>query len=201
MTDSIKVYKGFNSDWTCRNYQFKVGETYIHDGVAKLCNSGFHACEYPLDIFNFYPPTGQIAECELSGLDNKKESECSNRAGNKISIKLPLTIPMLISAAIEYTTSRCNPSYEKHSDGHQSASSATGYRSASSATGDNAIAASFGLESKSKADESGIIIVSWWDKSALLERKRLTVGYIGENNIQKNTWYSCDKLGNLIEVK
>ena len=56
MSDAIKVYKGFNADWTCNpegvSYQYKVGETYTHDGDVKLCNSGFHACEYPLDIFN-----------------------------------------------------------------------------------------------------------------------------------------------------
>ena len=227
MTDAIKVYKCFNADWTCRDYQFKLGETFVHEGAAELCNSGFHACEYPLDIFNYYPPTGQIAECELSGLDAKLGDD-SKRAGNKISVKFSLTIPMLITAAIEYTTSKCIPANAKHSDadrsassatgdssassatgyssassatGDSSASSATGYRSASSATGGQAVAAAFGLYSKAKAGETGVIIVAWWDESVTPPRKRLSTGYVGEKKIKADTWYECDAKGKLVEVK
>jgi hypothetical protein len=142
-TDAIKVYKGFNADWTCRDYQFKVGETYVHSGAAKLCESGFHACEYPLDIFNYYPPTGQMAECELSGLDENREGD-SKRAGKSITIKASISIPLLIAAAIEFTTSRCDPAAAKHTDEDQSASSATGDQSASSATGDQSASSATG---------------------------------------------------------
>jgi hypothetical protein len=240
-TDAIKVYKGFNADWTCRDYQFKVGETYTHVGTAKLCESGFHACEYPLDIFNYYPPTGQIAECELSGLDEKREGD-SKRAGKSITIKASISIPLLIAAAIEFTTSRCDPATAKHTDedqsassatgdqsassatgdqsassatgdqsassatgdrsassatGDRSASSATGYQSASSATGDNAVAAAFGLESKAKAGVTGILILAWWDAKA--DRKRMSVGYVGEN-IEADKWYRVDESGQFVEA-
>ena len=146
----LKVYKGFNKDWTCRGYQFKVGETFVHEGDAKVCNAGFHACEYPLDIFNYYPPTGQIAECELDGVDPKTDGD-TKRAGNNINIKLSLTIPMLIAAAIEYTTSRCNPADGQHATGYKSASSATGNYSASSATGNYSASSATGNYSASSA--------------------------------------------------
>ena len=184
MSDTIICYKGFDKDWKCRDYQFAVGETYIHDGEVKLCKSGFHACEYPLDIFNYYPPTGQMAICELSGLDEKDDND-SKRAGKTITIKASITIPMLISAAIEYTRSRCKKSDSRYSDGDRSASSATGDQSASSATGDNAIAAAFGLESKAMASKTGIVVVAYWDG----ERKRLLTGYVGEDGILADTWY------------
>ncbi len=203
MTDAIKVFKGFNPDWTCRGFQFKVGETFEHAGDVSVCNSGFHACEYPLDIFNYYPPTGQIAECELSGLDRKTDND-SKRAGRSITIKASLTIPLLVSATIEYVATRCEPTKAAHSDEDQSASSATGDRSASSATGDRsassatgkfAVAAAFGLESKAKAGKTGIVIVAWMDG----KRKRVTTGYVGEDGIEEDVWYRANAQGVLVK--
>ena len=208
----LRAFKGFDANWQCHGFQFDVGKTYTED-KAELCKSGFHACEYPLDILNYYPPTGKMAEVELSGLDEKSDTD-TKRAAKTITIKASLTVPMIIAAAFEYTVTRCDPVKAQHSKGYrsassatgdQSASSATGYRSASSATGDrsassatgdNAIAAAFGLESKAKAGETGVVVVSWWDG----KRKRLTVGYVGENGIKPDVFYSCDKAGNLREV-
>ena len=51
----MKAYKVFNSDWTCRGFQYKVGETYNFDGEIELCGRGFHACENVVDCFNYYP--------------------------------------------------------------------------------------------------------------------------------------------------
>jgi hypothetical protein len=65
----MKAYKVFNNDWTCRGFQYKVGETYIHDGEIKLCRSGFHACVEAVDCFNYYDfnPDNKVAEVELGG--------------------------------------------------------------------------------------------------------------------------------------
>ena len=51
----IKAYKAFNSDLTCKGFQYEVGKTYRHDAVLKLCESGFHACDSLVDCFRFYP--------------------------------------------------------------------------------------------------------------------------------------------------
>ena len=52
---SIKSYKGMNKDMTCRGFQYEIGKEY-ETNSAKACTSGFHACEYPLDVLNYYPP-------------------------------------------------------------------------------------------------------------------------------------------------
>ena len=40
----MKAYKGFNNDMTCRDFQYTEGGEYETD-KAKLCESGFHACD------------------------------------------------------------------------------------------------------------------------------------------------------------
>ena len=53
--NAIKAYKVFNSDMTCKGFQYEVDKTYRHNAVLKLCESGFHACESLADCFRFYP--------------------------------------------------------------------------------------------------------------------------------------------------
>ena len=50
----MKAYKVFNSDWTCRGFQYQVGETYEEDISPSVCNRGFHFCKELKDCFNYY---------------------------------------------------------------------------------------------------------------------------------------------------
>jgi len=52
----VDAFKGFNKDLTCRGFKYEIGNTYEHEGEVKACNGGFHACESPIDVFNYYPP-------------------------------------------------------------------------------------------------------------------------------------------------
>lgn len=66
---SIKAFKGFMPDMTCRGFQYEEGKEYETDR-AKLCEAGFHACEHPLDCFGYYEPgVGSVYhEVELDGV-------------------------------------------------------------------------------------------------------------------------------------
>ena len=53
--NAIRAYKAFNSDLTCKGFQYEVGKEYHHKGKLELCESGFHACLKLVDCFSFYP--------------------------------------------------------------------------------------------------------------------------------------------------
>ena len=59
-------YKVFDSDWTCRGFQYEVGKEYKHEGGIELCGSGFHFCKELVDCFNYYAfnPSNKVAVIE-----------------------------------------------------------------------------------------------------------------------------------------
>ena len=129
----IKAYKGFNKDMTCRGFQYEEGKDYETDS-AKVCDKGFHACEYPLDVFHYYEPSKSVFhEVELDG-DIDKDSNDSKVASTKIHIGARLDIAGLVKASVEFIKNKCVK--ENDATGDWSANSSTGYRSANSATGD-----------------------------------------------------------------
>lgn len=88
----MKGYKVFNPDWTCRGFQYEVGQTYEMDGEPICCERGFHFCLKPADCFNFYDFTSEnkVAEVEALG-DVDKQDEHSKCSTNKIRIVRELT--------------------------------------------------------------------------------------------------------------
>ena len=126
MGETIKGYKGFNKDMTCRGFQYEEGKEYETD-EAEVCEKGFHACEYPLDCFSYYKPAESVYhEVEQSGEISKRENEDDDTklASTKIKIGAKLSIAGIVQAAIEYTSSRTKK--ESDSDSRKGASSATG---------------------------------------------------------------------------
>lgn len=79
----MKAYKGMDKDMKCRGFQYEVGKEYETE-KANVCKCGFHACEYPLDIFSCYPPfENRFFEVEQSG-DLDKSNDDSKVASTKI---------------------------------------------------------------------------------------------------------------------
>ena len=138
----MKAFKGFNKDLTCRGYQYEEGKEF-HTERAECCDTGFHACEYPLDCFGYYDPAHSVFhEVELSG-EMDKSGDNTKVCATDIKIGARLSIAGLVKMAIDFTMSKVNKeagSDERHgfasATGDCGASSATGYKGASSATGD-----------------------------------------------------------------
>ena len=102
----MKSYKGFNKDMTCRGKQYAEGETY-KEKAASCCDYGMHACEYPLDVFGYYPPGQSVYhEVEQDG-ELSRDGDNTKVASTVLKVGARLGIPGLVHAAIEYTKSRC----------------------------------------------------------------------------------------------
>jgi hypothetical protein len=141
-SDTIIAYKGFDKDWKCRDFQFELGQTYTHDGPVALCQSGFHACEQPMDVFGYYPlGESKYAQVELGGVTDQKEGD-TKRVGKSLVLKVSLDIAGLVKAQIEWV--------RKHADGK---SIAEGRKSRAASSGDSSRAASSG--DSSRAASSG----------------------------------------------
>ena len=142
----MKAYKGFDKDLKCRGFQYKVGETYTED-EAVMCEKGFHACEDPLDVFNYYPPANsRYCEVELEEV-SPETADDSKRVANEITIVKELTLNELIAAAIEGAGSKDVQSGDYSAatnTGYYSAATNTGYRSAATNTGDSSAATNTG---------------------------------------------------------
>jgi len=103
----MKAYKGFDKDLKCRGFQYEVGKTYETD-KAELCETGFHACEAPLDVFTYYPPTeGRYCEAELEDVSEERSGD-SKRVGKKITIGAEIGIPGLVKAHVEWVKEQCD---------------------------------------------------------------------------------------------
>ena len=143
----MKCFKGFDKDLKCRDFQYEIGKEYSEE-KADICNYGFHACEFPMDVFNYYPPSdSRYCEVELEA-NNQKSSDDSKRVGKKISVKAEIGIAGIIKAGVEYIKEQVNWEDDKAiNTGYQSAATNTGYRSAATNTGDRSAATNTGYQS------------------------------------------------------
>ena len=141
----IIAYKGFNQDWTCRGYQYEMGKMYEHKGDVKACESGFHSCEYPLDVFGYYAPCeSKFAVVKASGKISK-DGDDSKIASAKITIETEINLPEMVKKAVEWIKGKVDWNAAKVSNtGFQSAATNTGFQSAATNTGDYSAATNTG---------------------------------------------------------
>ena len=159
-----KYYKGFNPDMTCRDFQYEEGKEYETDEAIECCKNGFHACEDPLDCFNYYAPGQSVYhEVEQSGEISRRNDGDSKIASSKIKIGAKIDIAKIVSLHFDFVKSRTtfeNTDPKQASAGENGAASAgengaasAGWKGAASA-GSNG-AASAGWKGAASAGENG----------------------------------------------
>ena len=99
---AIKSYKGFDKNLRCRDFQYKIGGIYEMDGEIKVCSRGFHACESPFDVFDYYTMIdSRFCEVEQDG-NISKEDRRTKICSSKIKIKTELKLADMINLGIEW---------------------------------------------------------------------------------------------------
>ena len=154
----MKAFKGFDKNLKCRDFQFEVGKTYKHEGKVKACQSGFHSCENPLDVLNYYDiADSRFALVEVSGEISKHDDD-SKIASAEIHIQAELKLPEFIKSAVQYLiglaacddrTLEASGGYSKlAASGYSSQLAASGGYSKLAASGDSSQLAASGDYSK-----------------------------------------------------
>ena len=157
------VYKGTDKDMKCQGFQFDLGKEYVEE-EAKLCNKGFHGCEYPLDVFSYYDPAdSRFFEADLDGVTDEEEDD-SKRAGTKIKLRAEIGIDGIVKAAVEYIKEKAESS--KNQTGDWSAATNTGDRSAATNTGDWSAATNTGYRSAATNTGNRSAATNTGDRSA-----------------------------------
>ena len=143
----MKCFKGFDKDLKCRDFQYEIGKEYTEE-KADICNCGFHAYEFPMDVFGYYPPSDS-RYCEVDLEENgQKSSDDSKRVGKKISVKAEIGIAGIIKAGVEYIKEQVNWEDDKATNtGNRSAATNTGNQSAATNTGNQSAATNTGYQS------------------------------------------------------
>ena len=194
----IKAYKGFNKNLQCQPdddkppFQYEVGKEY-EESKAELCSCGFHACEFPLDVFGYYPPAGsRYCEVELDAIEEKEGD--SKRTGKKIKIGAEIGLDGIIKAGVKFILEKAE-SCDKGT-GDQSAATNTGNWSAAAVFGEESVACSLGEYGKAKGAKGCWLVLAEWKCG---HRKDVRCFYVDGESVKENVFYKM-KEGALVEV-
>ena len=150
---AIKSYKGFDKNLKCRDFQYEIGKEYKMDGEIKVCSRGFHACESPLEVFDYYPMIGsRFCEVEQDG-NISKEDRGTKICSSKIKIKAELKLADMINLGVEWLKEITSPekiktSIKDNSSGNYAQIGSSGYDAKIGSSGNYAQIGSSGDDAK-----------------------------------------------------
>jgi hypothetical protein len=85
----------------CRGFKYEEGKSYHEDGEIQACQSGFHYCKYPLDVFGYYSPA-KSHFCSVDGFGKMSNDTGDTKlAVSDLKIKAEIGIAGIVKAAIE----------------------------------------------------------------------------------------------------
>ena len=186
------------------------------DGKIKMCNRGFHACESPFDVFDYYTMIdSRFCEVEQDG-NISKEDRGTKICSSKIKIKAELKLAGMINLGVEWLKEITSPekiktsikdnssgNYAKigssgdeaqigsSSDGAKISSS--GYGAKTDSTGEDCVIMCAGINSVAKASKGSWITLSEWSYSEGKQRYIpicVKTEFVDGEKIKADTYYS-----------
>ena len=219
----MKAYKGFNKDMTCRGFQFEEGKEY-HTESAELCQSGFHACENPLDCFGYYAPGQSVyREVELDEVSEQRGDD-TKVCGKTIKIGAKLDVAKICSLHFEYVKAHTTHEVkagdnEQASAGYRGSASAGNYGSASAGESGSASAGNYGRCVSGRESSVGVsgvavargnncrvkggagsVLVIVEQKKHNYEIAQFKTVFVDGKTIKADTWYKLEN-GEFVEAE
>ena len=193
----MKCYKGFDKDLRCKDFQYEIGKEYETER-AEICEEGFHACEFPLDVLWYYNPAdSRFCEVELDA--NEQTRDDSKRVGKKIKIGAEIGLSGLVKAGVKFILEKADFENAKATNtGNRSAATNTGDCSAATVEGKESIAIVTGNGSKASGKRGCWLVLTERDnKNHVLGVQAVKVD--GET-IKEDAFYTLSG-GKVTEVK
>ena len=221
----MKGYKAFNNDMTCKGFKFEEGKEYEIIGNLEICNNGFHFCENPFDILDYYELCeSKFAEIEALG---KTITEGNKTVTSKIKIvkilnladfnmachifisnkiKINTEYSSQLSSSGNYSKLSSSGNYSKlSSSGNYSKLSSSGYSSKLSSSGYYSKLSSSGYYSQLSSSGYYSQLSSSGDSSKLSSSGDYSViANIGVNGIAKGkigNWITLAEYDNKYKIK
>ena len=106
---SVKGYKVFNADWTCRGKQYTCPGIFEENVNPVVCDAGMHFCKTAADCFHYYDfnPNNHVAEVIAQGAIAENGDKC---ATDKLEIvrEIPWAEVLEIVNTGKACAGRCN---------------------------------------------------------------------------------------------
>ena len=193
----MKMYKGFDKDMKCRDFQYEIGKTY-EEPTAELRSRGFHACERPLDVLRYYEPGKMSRYCEvdLDDVSAQKDND-SKRCGKKIAVKAEIGITGLVKAQIEYVKEHATM---EHTDPKQATAGEFGAATSRGcvSVGKNGCGLVRGENVKIKGGMGAILVIAV-ENDVDYDIKEWKAFVVDGETVKPDTWYTL-KDGRPVEV-
>ena len=180
-----KGVKAFKKGLICKDYQFKENEIFGTDKV-KVCEKGFHYCENPLDVLDYYDLCdSEFAEVEDMGVT---QVEGNKSATNKIKIGAKLDLKGFIKLAFDFLFDKVkvtgnieSGNYSKvATSGHSSQVATLGHYSQVATSGDSSKVATLGHYSQvATSGHYSKVATSGHSSKVAIEGKDSVVANIG----------------------
>ena len=208
--NAIVAYKAFDENFRCRDFQYEVGKEYEIKGEIKCCERGFHACESPMEVFDYYDMlNSRFAEVEQSGqIDKEDDNKSTKICSSRIKIKAELKLADIINIGIEWLkditlSSKVKADIDLNDNGcYYAKIGSSGDSAQINSTGEYSVIMCAGKNSAAKAKAGSWITLSEWvydEENGITIPKCVKAEYVDGKRIKADTWYKL-KNGKFIEA-